>query len=117
MVSESAEIQALRMIVRFYKSADVVLAPNLELLRMLESETKRPAFLMQRGVETDQFSPRKRTRQENRAFRIGFVGRLSPEKTFGFWRDLNAASPKGVSAISALSLSEMEPTGDGWNAT
>jgi glycosyltransferase involved in cell wall biosynthesis len=83
-VSESAEIRALRMVVRFYRFADVILAPNLELLRMLESETRRPAFLMQRGVETDQFSPRKRTLQENRVFRIGFVGRLSPEKNVRF---------------------------------
>jgi glycosyltransferase involved in cell wall biosynthesis len=102
-VSGSAEIQALRMIVRFYKFADVILAPNLELLHMLETETKKPAFLMRRGVETDQFSPRKRTRQENRTFRIGFVGRLSPEKNVQFLARLeHALAEKGFNDFSIV---------------
>jgi glycosyltransferase involved in cell wall biosynthesis len=102
-VAQLAEIQALRMIVRFYKAAEVILAPNLELLRMLESETGKPAYLMQRGVETDQFSPRKRTRQENRIFRIGFVGRLSPEKNVQFLAKLERGlTEKGFNNFSIV---------------
>jgi len=79
----AAEIHALRCIMRFYKLADVVLAPNIELVEMLRSGTTRPAFLMQRGVQTDLFSPSKRTVRDG-TFRIGFVGRLSPEKNVRF---------------------------------
>jgi glycosyltransferase involved in cell wall biosynthesis len=83
-VSELTETQALRLVVRFYRLADIILAPNVELVRMLESQTGRPSFLMQRGVETELFSPRRRTRRRDGSFRIGFVGRLSPEKNVQF---------------------------------
>src|SRR5262249_16511190 len=56
--------------------------------------TGKPSFLMQRGVETDLFSPCKRTRKEDRVFRIGFVGRLSPEKNVHFFQKLEGALVK-----------------------
>ena len=93
-LSELTEIEVLRLAARFYKLADVTLAPNPELVRMLESKTGKPSFLMQRGVETDLFSPRKRTRKEGGVFRIGFVGRLSPEKNVRFFAKLERALEK-----------------------
>jgi glycosyltransferase involved in cell wall biosynthesis len=86
----AAEIQALRFVLRFYKRADVVLAPNLELVRMLEARTGKPVCIMQRGVQTDLFSPEKRTSTDG-VFRIGFVGRLSPEKNIRFLHKLDRA--------------------------
>ncbi len=65
----------------FYKLARVLFAPNDELCRMLEKTTGRPCFLMQRGVDTEWFSPAHRTRTaDDRCVVLGYVGRLSVEK-------------------------------------
>jgi glycosyltransferase involved in cell wall biosynthesis len=45
---------------------------------------------MQRGVQTDLFSPSRRSVQDG-VFRIGFVGRLSPEKNVRFLSKLERA--------------------------
>ena len=86
----ATEIRMLRCLLRFYKLADVVLAPNLELVQMLELKTGKPVFIMQRGVQTDLFSPERRTASDG-TFRIGFVGRLSPEKNIRFLHKLEHA--------------------------
>ncbi len=66
---------------RFYRLARVLYAPNEELCAMLERTTGRPCYLMQRGVETEQFSPSLRTRpREDETVILGYVGRLSIEK-------------------------------------
>jgi phosphatidylinositol alpha 1,6-mannosyltransferase len=74
---ESDVILALSL--AYYSVARVLLAPNHELVDMLHQRTHRPAFLMQRGVDTKVFSPCKRDRTAG-PLTIGFVGRLSPEK-------------------------------------
>lgn len=66
---------------RFYSLAKVLYAPNEELCSMLEQATHRPCHLMQRGVETAQFSPERRTRpMDDSTLILGYVGRLSVEK-------------------------------------
>lgn len=66
---------------RFYSLARVLYAPNEELCHMLEQATHRPCHLMQRGVETEQFSPVHRTRSAlDSTLILGYVGRLSIEK-------------------------------------
>jgi phosphatidylinositol alpha 1,6-mannosyltransferase len=66
---------------RFYKLAQVLFAPNVELCRLLERKTGRRCLLMPRGVETELFSPLHREREPvDREFVLGFVGRLSIEK-------------------------------------
>ena len=66
---------------RFYSLARVLFAPNEELCRMLEQATARPCHLMQRGVDTVQFSPAHRARPlDDSTLVIGYVGRLSVEK-------------------------------------
>ena len=57
------EAGALWATSQFYKLAKVLFAPNDELCRMLERTTGRPCFLMQRGVDTEWFSPAHRTRE------------------------------------------------------
>jgi glycosyltransferase involved in cell wall biosynthesis len=66
---------------RFYRLARVLFAPNLELCAMLENATGKPCHLMQRGVDTNLFTPAKRRRlAEDRSITLGYVGRLSIEK-------------------------------------
>lgn len=63
--------------------AQIQLAPNEELVEMLKKKTKRPAYLMSRGVDTEFLTPEKRTRKDD-VFTIGYVGRLRPEKNIRF---------------------------------
>lgn len=80
----------LALSVRFYQLARVLLAPNLELVNLLREKTRKPTFLMQRGVDTALFSPEKRRRADD-VLTIGFVGRLSPEKSVRVLRDVAQA--------------------------
>src|ERR1700689_5164644 len=66
---------------RFYRMAEVLFAPNIDLCRLLERSTGRHCSLMPRGVDTTAFSPEHRARGEiGEAFVLGFCGRLSIEK-------------------------------------
>ncbi len=66
---------------RFYSIAKVLYAPNQELCRLLEDATGRPCHIMRRGVDTELFTPEKRSPAvEVRPFLLGYVGRLSVEK-------------------------------------
>jgi phosphatidylinositol alpha 1,6-mannosyltransferase len=88
-IEHAAETFVLDLNSRFYRLAEVVYAPNPTLCALLERTTHRPCHLMQRGVETDIFTPTKRTRapfdSRNAGQLIpspvlGYVGRLSVEK-------------------------------------
>lgn len=63
----------------YYKMPQRLLAPNQELIDMLETSTGRKADLMIRGVDTEMYSPTRRTATDG-IFRFGFVGRLRAEK-------------------------------------
>jgi glycosyltransferase involved in cell wall biosynthesis len=78
-VVEAARRQALRLLFDFYRIPRRVLAPNPELVDLIAGATGRPVDLMPRGVDTTRFSPAWATPRRG-AFRIGYVGRLSPEK-------------------------------------
>ena len=71
---------------RFYHIAQVLFAPNQELIDVIEQGTGKPCYPMHRGVDTELFDPRKRDRPDD-TFVIGFVGRLTVEKNI---RDLAA---------------------------
>jgi len=73
--------------------AQVQLAPNEELVRLMRKMTRRPSFLMSRGVDTEFLSPSKRQRTDN-VFTIGYVGRLQAEKNVRFLAELDAALQK-----------------------
>jgi glycosyltransferase involved in cell wall biosynthesis len=85
-ISQKVEDGSLWATSRFYSLAKVLYAPNDELCRMLEHTTHRPCHLMQRGVETEQFSPAHRTHPlddntlGDSTLILGYVGRLSIEK-------------------------------------
>ncbi|MGI8885131.1 MAG: glycosyltransferase, partial [Pyrinomonadaceae bacterium] len=63
----------------YYKMPQILLAPNQELIEMLEKGTGRKAHLMIRGVDTVMFAPEKRTKTDGKIC-FGFVGRLRAEK-------------------------------------
>jgi phosphatidylinositol alpha 1,6-mannosyltransferase len=71
--------KALRAIVWFYGYSKVTLAPTMEQVEWLRKTLQRPSFLMPRGVDAELFHPGKRTVQDQ-IVRIGFVGRVTPEK-------------------------------------
>jgi glycosyltransferase involved in cell wall biosynthesis len=77
--SAVAERRSLNQLIRIYRRAKIIFAPNPELLKMLESRTGRPAYLMPRGIDAGLFSPSWRDRIGTE-FVIGYVGRLSTEK-------------------------------------
>jgi glycosyltransferase involved in cell wall biosynthesis len=78
-ITGNAERGILKGSQLFYKIPHVVLAPNRELVEMLAAATGRRSKIMARGVDTDLFSPAKRTVDDG-VFRLGFVGRLRAEK-------------------------------------
>jgi len=78
MVSWSQE-RGLGILLWFYRFAAVTLAPTAQQVEWLGKELRRPSFLMPRGVDSEQFHPRRRTANDQR-LRFGFVGRVTPEK-------------------------------------
>lgn len=95
LVEKTVERLSLAAVTRFYRLARVLFAPNPDLCRLLEARCGRPCHLMQRGVDTDLFTPEKRSRNRHQTLLnhhekasnldekttlLGFVGRLSVEK-------------------------------------
>jgi phosphatidylinositol alpha 1,6-mannosyltransferase len=97
-----AERASLVQILRFYRIARVTLAPTREQVEWLEGQTGRRSFLMLRGVDCEAFHPKWRTVQDG-VLRIGYVGRVTPEKDVRFLavieRDLLAAGHKNFSIL------------------
>jgi glycosyltransferase involved in cell wall biosynthesis len=80
-VEQWAQDRSLDGTTRFYRMASVLYAPNPPLCDLLQQRTGRPCHLMQRGVDTEMFSPAKRARvPEDMQPVLGYVGRLSVEK-------------------------------------
>lgn len=82
-----AERKIMDGAVLYYKMPKIILAPNQELIDRLVKGTGREARLMIRGVDTDKFTPDKRTVNDG-IFRFGFVGRLRAEKNVRLLADL-----------------------------
>lgn len=82
-----SEKRMLDILMRFYRLGDVLYAPNAELIQMLEERTGKPVLLMKRGIDTELFSPTKRTVADG-VLRLGYVGRITPEKNIRFLRNL-----------------------------
>ena len=86
-ISNFAERKIFDGAALYYKMPKVVLAPNQELIDVLATRNNRKVFLMSRGVDTEEFSPAKRTVSDD-FFRLGFVGRLRAEKNVRLLADL-----------------------------
>ena len=74
-----SQFRGLQLLLWFYGMAKVTLAPAKPQVEWLENKLHRPCFLMPRGVDTEQFNPARRTLHDE-MLRIGFVGRVTPEK-------------------------------------
>ncbi len=81
-IGDGMEGATLHAAMRFYGLAEVLFAPNPDLCAMLAGATGRPCHLMQRGVDTELFSPGRRVAAGGDAeeFVLGYAGRLSVEK-------------------------------------
>jgi glycosyltransferase involved in cell wall biosynthesis len=88
-VVDFSEANILAMVLAFYKMGDVLYAPNDELVEMLKERTGKPVFPMKRGIDTELFSPARRTVVDG-VLRIGYVGRITPEKSVRFFHELEA---------------------------
>jgi glycosyltransferase involved in cell wall biosynthesis len=95
-IATAAERFVLDRVLWFYSRARVTFAPNRELVAMIADASKRPSFLMSRGIDTNLFTPERRDRT-NGPFTLGFVGRLMPEKNVRFLAELRDA----LMAVSA----------------
>ncbi|MBO0911675.1 MAG: glycosyltransferase [Acidobacteria bacterium] len=80
----------LLALLRFYRLARLLFAPNEELIELLKAGTGKPCYPMRRGVDTTLFDPRRRTRHDQR-FVLGYVGRLTAEKNIRALSDLEKA--------------------------
>jgi glycosyltransferase involved in cell wall biosynthesis len=89
-ICEASEHHILNAMIRFYKIGRILFAPNDELIAMLEQRTGLPTFLMKRGIDANLYSPAKRTKHDG-IFRLGYVGRITPEKSVRFLVDLERA--------------------------
>jgi len=79
-IADVTEQLSFRAAARFYKIPRLLFAPNPEMIRVLEKATGKPCFLMSHAVDTAVFSPEFRERKGGQ-FRIGYVGRLTAEKS------------------------------------
>lgn len=79
-VGEAVERHALSTTLLFYRLPRVILAPNHEWAGVLGRRLRKQTFVMTRGVDTTLFSPARRTRTDD-AVNVGYVGRLSAEKS------------------------------------
>ena len=87
----------LSALLRFYRLPRFLMAPNESTIHLLSERTRKPTFFMRHGVDTDVFSPARRG-PRTKAFCIGYVGRLTPEKNLrlfaGLERSLLAAGQR-----------------------
>ena len=79
-IADVAERLSFRASARFYHIPRLLFAPNQEMIRVLEAATGKPCYLMSHAVDTEVFSPELRDRTDG-TFRIGYVGRLTTEKS------------------------------------
>lgn len=79
-LADVTERLSFRASARFYKIPRLLFAPNQEMIRVLEAATGKPCYLMSHAVDTAVFSPELRDRTDG-PFRIGYVGRLTAEKS------------------------------------
>jgi phosphatidylinositol alpha 1,6-mannosyltransferase len=87
-ISCAVEKQTLRGLLRFYRTARFVLAPNETLVDLLRAGVGKPAFLMPHGVDLTSYLPAPHDRTGDHPFCIGYVGRLTAEKNVRFFAEL-----------------------------
>ncbi|MGP0018038.1 MAG: glycosyltransferase [Candidatus Sulfotelmatobacter sp.] len=79
-LADGVERLSFRASARFYKIPRLLFAPNPEMIRVLEAATGKPCYLMSHAVDRAVYKPENRDRKQG-PFCIGYVGRLTPEKS------------------------------------
>lgn len=79
LLASGARRSSFWALAKYYKLAHFVASPNEEIRLLLGVATTRPSFHMGHGVDTNRFTPARRATPDQ-TFRIGYVGRLTPEK-------------------------------------
>ena len=94
--------RGLGVLLWFYGFAAVTLAPTAPQVEWLERELRRPSFLMPRGVDAELFHPKRRTANDGK-LRLGFVGRVSPEKGLRLLRQIERTlESRGITDFEIL---------------
>jgi glycosyltransferase involved in cell wall biosynthesis len=83
--------QSLRGLLRLYRMARFVLAPNQAMVDLLHAKTGHPAFLMLHGVDLAGYRPAQPGSHAGRPFCIGYVGRLTTEKNVRLFAEIEQA--------------------------
>jgi phosphatidylinositol alpha 1,6-mannosyltransferase len=103
---------SFQALARFYRIPRVLMAPNRELMTLLEKATGKPCFLMARGVDTVLFHPSRRDRP-GWPFTIGYVGRITVEKNVGTLVEIEQAlHAAGVTDCRFLIVGQGASEGD-----
>jgi glycosyltransferase involved in cell wall biosynthesis len=89
-IGKTVENIVFKGLMKVYFLAQMQIAPNEELVAEIERLTRRPSFLLGRGVDTEFLSPVKRCRDTDEII-LGFVGRLRPEKNVRLLSRIEAA--------------------------
>ena len=101
--SGTVERQSLRGLLRFYRTARFVLAPNQAMVDLLHARTGRPAYLMPHGVDLQGYRPVHHDTNGRGPFCIGYVGRLTTEKNVALFveleRQLSAAGERNFTFL------------------
>lgn len=107
-IGHAVERTTMYGLMKLYFTAQMQLAPNEDLVSEIRRMTKRPSFLLRRGVDTEFLSPAKRTRNgEDKEIVLGFVGRLRPEKNVRMLAKVDAALHEaGVTNFKFLIVGE-----------
>ena len=101
-----AEQAIMKGSVLYYKMPKMILSPNQELVDDLGRRTGRESRIMGRGVDSNYFSPAKRTANDD-IFRFGYVGRLRAEKNVRVLVDVeNALLAAGKTDFEFLIVGE-----------
>ena len=86
-IDRLGEDLSLDALMRFYRLPRFALAPDESMIQLLRDRTRRPAYFLPHGVDTNFYSPTRRRRRNN-SFCIGYVGRLTPEKSVRLFVEL-----------------------------
>lgn len=101
-LASAAEFGSFKAAARFYKMPRLLFTPNRQFVETLGNATGRPCYLMPHSVNTEAFNPNLRERSGG-PFRIGYVGRLTPEKNVRYFaqleRDLLAAGHRDFQIV------------------
>lgn len=86
---DAASRHALYWLLKFHQIPRVIFAPNGDLVSLIHQRVRRETHLMPHGVDTDLFSPERRT-SNSEMFTLGYVGRLTPEKNVRLLADIES---------------------------